>query len=106
MNIYGKYNFRAGTSWEELKDQTDRDTTPFPLLETSEQVQRVRGTTVVLENKVTFICELIPERYIYLRNTQNQLKITKICWKQKFCVVCVFNFCSSGLLLFFLNYTY
>ena len=26
--------------------------------------------------KKTFICELIVERYIYLRNTQKQLKIT------------------------------
>ena len=32
--------------------------------------------TVVSENKGTFICELILERYIYLRNTQKQLKIT------------------------------
>ena len=33
--------------------------------------------TVVSENKATFICELILERYIYLRKTQKQLKITK-----------------------------
>ena len=32
--------------------------------------------TVVSKKKGTFICELIPERYIYLRNTQKQLKIT------------------------------
>ena len=32
--------------------------------------------TVVSEKKGTFICELIVERYIYLRNTQKQLKIT------------------------------
>ena len=32
--------------------------------------------TVVSEKKGTFICELILERYIYLRNTQKQLKIT------------------------------
>ena len=34
------------------------------------------STTVVSEKKETFICELILERYIYLRNTQKQLKIT------------------------------
>ena len=33
-------------------------------------------TTVVSEKKGTFICELKVERYIYLRNTQKQLKIT------------------------------
>ena len=33
-------------------------------------------TTVVSEKKGTFICELRLERYIYLRNTQEQLKIT------------------------------
>ena len=33
-------------------------------------------TTVVSEKKGTFICELILERYKYLRNTQKQLKIT------------------------------
>ena len=32
--------------------------------------------TVVPEKKGTFICESILERYIYLRNTQKQLKIT------------------------------
>ena len=32
--------------------------------------------SVVSEKKGTFICELIRERYIYLRNTQKQLKIT------------------------------
>ena len=32
--------------------------------------------TVVCEKKGTFICELILERYIYLRNTQKQQKIT------------------------------
>ena len=32
--------------------------------------------TVVSEKKGNFICELIVERYIYLRNTQKQLKIT------------------------------
>ena len=32
--------------------------------------------TVVSEKRGTFICELIVERYIYLRNTQKQLKIT------------------------------
>ena len=41
--------------------------------------QRVNNdliNTVVSEKKGTFICELILERYIYLRNTQKQLKIT------------------------------
>ena len=32
--------------------------------------------TVVSEKKGAFICELIEERYIYLRNTQKQLEIT------------------------------
>ena len=32
--------------------------------------------TVVSEKKGTFICELIVERYISLRNTQKQMKIT------------------------------
>ena len=32
--------------------------------------------TVVSEKKGTFICELILERYIYLRKTQKQLKLT------------------------------
>ena len=36
----------------------------------------VYKTTVVSEKKGTFICELILERYIYLRNTQKQQKIT------------------------------
>ena len=42
-------------------------------------VQRQRlcsYSTVVSEKKGTFICELILERYIYLRNTQKQLKVT------------------------------
>ena len=33
--------------------------------------------TVVSEKNATFICELILERYKYLRNTQKGLKITK-----------------------------
>ena len=33
-------------------------------------------STVVSEKKGTYICELIVGRYIYLRNTQKQLKIT------------------------------
>ena len=33
-------------------------------------------TTVVSEKNGTFICELILERYKYLRNTQKRLKIT------------------------------
>ena len=36
----------------------------------------MNSTTVVREKKGTFICELILERYIYLRNTQKQQKIT------------------------------
>ena len=32
------------------------------------------GSTVVSENNGTFICELILERYIYLRNAQKRLK--------------------------------
>ena len=40
--------------------------------------------TVVSENKGTFICELIVERYIYLRNTQKQLKITNYGRKKNF----------------------
>ena len=36
----------------------------------------VSANTVVSDKKGTFICELILERYIYLRNTQKQLKIT------------------------------
>ena len=34
------------------------------------------SSTLVSEKKGTFICELILERYIYLSNTQKQLKIT------------------------------
>ena len=33
-------------------------------------------STVVSGKKGTFICEIEMERYIYLRNTQKQLKIT------------------------------
>ena len=33
-------------------------------------------STVVSEKKGTFICEELLERYIYLRNTRKQLKIT------------------------------
>ena len=32
--------------------------------------------TVVSEKNGTFICELLMKRYIYLRNTERQLKIT------------------------------
>ena len=41
----------------------------------SNQIQ-ITSCTVVSEKKGIFICELILERYIYLRNTQKQLKIT------------------------------
>ena len=34
------------------------------------------ATTVVSEKKGTFICELILESFIYLRNTEKQQKIT------------------------------
>ena len=40
--------------------------------------------TVVSEKKETFICEIVMERYIYLRNTQKQLKITNYVWKKGF----------------------
>ena len=40
------------------------------------------NSTVRSEKKGTFICELILERYIYLRNTQKQLKITT-CGREK-----------------------
>ena len=40
------------------------------------QPVKILNSTVVSEKKGTFICELILERYIYLRNTQKQLKIT------------------------------
>ena len=40
--------------------------------------------TVVSEKKGTFICELILERYIFLRNTQNQLKITNYVRNKRF----------------------
>ena len=39
--------------------------------------------SVVSEKRGTFICELILERYIYLRITQKQLN-HKLCSKQKF----------------------
>ena len=39
-------------------------------------VHRIECTTVVSEKKGTFICELIVEHYIYLRNTQKHLKLT------------------------------
>ena len=40
-------------------------------------------TTVVSEKKGTFICELMLERYIYLRITQ-KTENQKLCSKQKF----------------------
>ena len=36
------------------------------------------------EKKGTFICELILERYIYLRNTQKQLKIANYVQNKNF----------------------
>ena len=47
----------------------------------------------MLEKKGTIIFELILERYIYLRNTQKQLKITKN--------VCNKNFLSQKGVLFY-----
>ena len=41
-------------------------------------------STVVSEKKGTFICDIIVERYIYLRNTQKQLKITNYGRKKSF----------------------
>ena len=41
------------------------------------QLRRLHfSTTVVSEKKGAFTCELIVERYTYLRNTRKQLKIT------------------------------
>ena len=37
---------------------------------------KVIESTVVSEKNGTFSCELIPERYKYLRNTQKRLKFT------------------------------
>ena len=42
------------------------------------------NNTVVSEMKGTFICELLLERYIYLRNTQKQLKITNYVGNKSF----------------------
>ena len=42
------------------------------------------GSTVVSEKKGTFICEIVMERYIYLRNTQKQLKITNYVLNKSF----------------------
>ena len=39
-------------------------------------VIRVQSSTVVSQKSGTFICELLMERYVYLRNTQKQQKIT------------------------------
>ena len=44
--------------------------------------ERTKKHTVVSEKKGTFICEIVMERYIYLRNTQKQLKITN-CGRNK-----------------------
>ena len=41
-------------------------------------------STVVSEKKGTFLCELILERYIYLRITQKQLKITNYARNKSF----------------------
>ena len=39
---------------------------------------------LVVRTDWTFICELIPERYIYLRNTRKQQKITNYVWNKSF----------------------
>ena len=49
-------------------------TVDYKLNTYSDTIQQ--NSTVVSEKKGTFICELIVERYIYLRNTQKQPKIT------------------------------
>ena len=41
-------------------------------------------STVVSEKKGTFICELLFERYIYLRTTHKQLKIKSYRRKKSF----------------------
>ena len=45
---------------------------------------RQRPHTVVSEKKRTSICELILERYIYLRNTQKQVKLTNYVGNKSF----------------------
>ena len=45
--------------------------------------------TVVSEKKGAYICELILERYIYLRNTQKQLKITIYVRNKSFLEFCL-----------------
>ena len=59
--------------------------------------------TAVSEEEGTFICEFILERYIYLRNTQKQLKITNYVRNKSFLdFFLVYNaFCLKllGLLL-------
>ena len=40
--------------------------------------------TVMSENNETFICALILKRYVNLRNTQKQLKITNYVRKKSF----------------------
>ena len=45
---------------------------------------RFNRNTAVCEKKGTFICELILERYIYLRNTQKQQKITNFVRNKSF----------------------
>ena len=56
-------------------------------------------STVVSEKNGTFICELILERCIYLRNTQKQLEITSYGWNKSFIdFYLVWNGLSSKLL--------
>ena len=45
------------------------------------------------EKKGAFICELIVERYIYLRNTQKQLKITNYGRNKSFRILSSLHWC-------------
>ena len=58
----------------------------YTLLKTKDDSHLITyiNSTVVSEKKETFICELILERYIYLRNTQKQLKITNYARNKSF----------------------
>ena len=48
----------------------------FPFACCSDHLLSLYVFTVVSETKGTFIFEIVMERFIYLRNTQKQLKIT------------------------------
>ena len=51
------------------------------------------GRTVVSEKKGTFICEIVMERYIYLRNSQKQLKITNYVRNKSFRILSSLQWC-------------